>query len=901
VTHEPMTSSPAASSTRWECDVILTDGGTVHVRPLSTEDGDLLVLFHSGLSDDTVFEHFFSPQSAPKIDELEAVTGLDNQARVVLVAELGNRLVGVARYDQQPRADTADVAFVVSDGQHGRGIGTALLEYLAADARERGITRFVAETPARNRDMLNVFAAAGFAEQTRIADGVVHVELLIEPTDLVRAAIEEREHHAESASVARVLTPKSVAVIGASRNPDTVGHQALRNLLSGGFDGPVYPVNPGAEQVASVKAYPTVLDVPGVVDLAVVAVPAAAVIDVVRQCAEKGVSGVVVLSAGFGEVGEIGAQAELRDVARRNGMRLVGPNCLGVVNTSIGLDASFSPYAPARGRIAMQSQSGALGIAILERSARIGLGVSSFVSVGNKADVSGNDLLQYWEDDPDTDVVLLYLESFGNPRKFARIARRVSRRKPIVAVKSGRSAAGVRAASSHTAAMASPDIAVDALFRQAGVIRVDTLDELFDMALVLGSQPLPRGRRVAIIGNSGGPGILATDACDGAGLEVPELSAATQEALHAVVDPNASVSNPVDLVASATPGVYEQALAIVLADEAVDAAIVICTPTFAAAPPRIADVLRRSAAATDKPLVGCFLAWPGLSPLLRAEPGEPDAADVPAFASPEPAARALGRAAHYATWRVRPTGAEPDLDGFDPDRAGALVDAFLTHSPEGGWLTADDLDELLAAAGVPTITSAAVSHAEDAAQAAAKLGFPVALKAIGPELVHKSDAGGVHLGLRSEIEVADAYRSMATRIGERMTGGIIQQMAAPGVETIVGMVDHPLFGPLVMFGMGGTATELLGDRSFRILPVTDLDAAELVRSLRSSPLLFSYRDSPPVAVRALEDTLQRIARLAARLPELAELEINPLIVSPGGVVSVDARARLTMSDVRSRA
>ncbi|MGH9248599.1 MAG: acetate--CoA ligase family protein, partial [Acidimicrobiales bacterium] len=411
----------------------------------------------------------------------------------------------------------------------------------------------------------------------------------------------------------------------------------------GGFAGSVYPVNPGAEHVASVKAYPTVLDVPGAVDLAVIAVPAAAVIEVVHQCAAKGVAGLVVLSAGFGEVGGVAAQAELRDLARRNGMRLVGPNCVGVVNTAIGLDATFSPYAPAPGRIAMQSQSGALGIAVLERSARIGLGVSSFVSVGNKADVSGNDLLQYWEDDPGTDVVLLYLESFGNPQKFARIARRVSRRKPIVAVKSGRSAAGVRAASSHTAAMASPDIAVDALFRQAGVIRVDTLDELFDMALVLGSQPLPRGRRVAIVGNSGGPGILATDACDGAGLEVPELSATTQAALRAVVDPNAAVSNPVDLVASATPEVYEQALGIVLADDAVDSAIVICTPTFAAPPPRIADVLRRSSTATDKPLLGCFMAWPGLSPLLRREHGDQTGNDVPAFASPEPAARSCAR------------------------------------------------------------------------------------------------------------------------------------------------------------------------------------------------------------------------------------------------------------------
>jgi acyl-CoA synthetase (NDP forming) len=439
--------------------------------------------------------------------------------------------------------------------------------------------------------------------------------------------------------------------------------------------------------------------------------------------------------------------------------------------------------------------------------------------------------------------------------------------------------------------MASPDIAVDALFRQAGVIRVDTLDELLDMALVLGSQPLPRGRRVAIVGNSGGPGILATDACDGAGLEVPELSASTQDALRAVVDPNGSVSNPVDLVASATPEVYGRALEIVLADEAIDAVIVICTPTFAAPPARIADVLRRSSTATDKPLLGCFLAWPDLQPLLRGATGR-EGADVPAFASPEPAARALGLAASYAAWRQRPPGAVPDLPAFDSDRARALVDAVLIRSPEGGWLSPNEVDELLQAAGVRTITSVVVDSPEEAARAAAKLGFPVALKTVGRELVHKSDAGGVRLGLQSENEVADAYRSMAARIGERMTGGIIQQMAAPGVETIVGMVDHPLFGPLVMFGIGGTATELLGDRSFRILPVTDLDATELVRSLRASPLLFGYRGSPPVAVDALEDVLQRIARLAGHVPELAELEINPLIVSPEGAIVVDARAKV---------
>ncbi|MGE0140523.1 MAG: GNAT family N-acetyltransferase [Ilumatobacteraceae bacterium] len=885
-------STPDGPPAYWECDVVLADGGTVHVRPLGPDDADRLFAFQADLSDETVFLRFFSARPTLDAEEVERFTHVDHHSRVALVAELGDRLVGVARFDREKAADSAEVAFVVGDEHQGRGIGTILLEHLAAAARERGITRFVAQTLAGNDRMLGVLRAAGFAERTRIDDGVVHVELLIEPTDRVRAAIEAREHRAEAASVARLLTPRSVAVIGASRNPDTVGHQVLRNLLAGGFAGPVYPVNPRAEHVASVKAYPTVLDVPGPVDLAVIAVPAPAVLDVARQCAANGVVGLVVLSAGFGEVGDVAAQAELRDVARRNGMRLVGPNCLGVVNTAIGLDATFSPYAPSRGRIAMQSQSGALGIAILERSARIGLGVSTFVSVGNKADVSGNDLLQYWEDDPGTDVVLLYLESFGNPHKFARIARRVSRRKPIVAVKSGRSAAGVRAASSHTAAMASPDIAVDALFRQAGVIRVDTLDELFDMALVLGSQPLPGGNRVAIIGNSGGPGILATDACASAGLEVPELSATTQAALRAVVDPIAAVSNPVDLVASATPAVYEQALRIVLADEAVDSAIVICTPTFAASPPRIGDVLRHAAAATDKPVLGCFLAWPSLSPLLRRGQGDQIGRDVPAFASPELAARALARAVGYATWRSRPTGAVPDLDGYDPDRARAAVDAFLARSPEGGWLPAEDLDEVLAAVGVRTVAGATVTGADQAARAATQLGFPVALKAAGPEVVHKSDIGGVRLGLSSEDEVADAYRSMSDHVGPPMTGATVQQMAAPGVETIVGVVHHSLFGALVMFGMGGIGTELLGDRSFRILPVTDLDAAELVRSLRASPLLFGYRGSPPVAVSDLEDLLQRVARLAADVPSLAELDINPLIVSTAGAVAVDARARV---------
>jgi acetyl coenzyme A synthetase (ADP forming)-like protein len=883
-----VTSTPAPEY--WTADVVLRDGGTAHVRPIEPTDGPALVAFHQRLSPETIHARFFSPKPTLTAAEVERFTHVDHVARVALVAELGDHLVGVARYERMDDAREAEVALVVTDEHQGRGIGTVLLEHLAAAARERGITRFVAETLATNRRMLEVFADAGFEEHTSYAGGAVLVELAIEPTDTARAAAFEREHRAESRSVARLLTPGSVAVVGASRDPATVGHQVLHNLLSGGFSGTVYPVNPGADHVASVKAYPSVLEVPGPVDLAVVAVPAAAVLGVVEQCARKGVKDLVVLSAGFGEVeGGAEVQGALRDLTRRNGMRLVGPNCIGVVNTAVGLDATFSPYAPRPGRVAMQSQSGALGIALLERSARLGLGVSSFVSVGNKADVSGNDLLQYWEDDPNTDVVLLYLESFGNPRKFSRIARRVSRRKPIVAVKSGRSAAGVRAASSHTAAMASPDVAVDALFQQTGVVRVDTLDELFDMAVVLGSQPLPVGRRVAIVGNSGGPGILATDACDGVGLEIPELTAETQAALRTVVDPNGAVTNPVDLVASANPDVYEKALRLVLADERVDAVIVICTPTFAAPPARVARVLPEVATGVAKPVVGCFLAAPEVPALLAADGDQPR---VPTFASPEPAARALARAATYAEWRRRPPGAVGELDRFDAGRADAVVNRFLHDTGEGGWLPAGQVDELLGAAGVPLLHSAAVQGVEDAQRQAARLGYPVALKATGPDLVHKSDVGGVHLDLDSDGDVAAAYADMATRLGSRMTGGVVQQMAAPGVETIVGVVQDPLFGPLVMFGLGGVATELLKDRSFRVLPLTDLDAAELVRSLRSSPLLFGYRGSPRVAVAALEEVLQRVARLAGRIPEIAELDLNPVIVSTDGAVAVDCRVRI---------
>jgi acetyl coenzyme A synthetase (ADP forming)-like protein len=894
----PLLAVPVAPE-HWTSDVVLVDGGTVHIRPIGPDDVPRLLEFHARLSPQTQYLRFFTVKPTLTEAEVNRFTNVDHEHRVALVAELAEDLVGIARYDRLPeQAATAEVAFVIADEHQGRGIGTVLLEHLAATARERGINRFVAETLPSNERMLAVFRSAGFDETAKLRNGVVNVALAIEPTDRTRAAVEEREHRAEARSVARLLTPRSVAVVGASRDAATVGHQVLRNLLAGGFQGPVYPVNPCAEHVASVKAYSSILDVPGPVDMAVLAVPAVAVRQVVEECAAKHVAGVVVLTAGFGEIGARGAaaQAELREFVRRHGMRLVGPNCIGVANTAIGLDATFSPYAPRAGRVAMQSQSGALGIAVLERSARLGVGVSSFVSVGNKADLSGNDLLQYWEDDAGTDVILLYIESFGNPRKFSRIARRVSRRKPIVAVKSGRSMAGSRAASSHTAAMASPDAAVDALFRQAGVIRVDTLDELFDMAVLLGSQPLPRGRRVAILGNSGGPGILATDACEGAGLTVAPLSQATQTALREVTDPNAAVANPIDLVASATPAGYRDALRVVLADDAVDAVIVICTPTFAAPPAAVASAVQEVAAGAGKPVVGCFLAWPGMPSMLGSEAGGGHA--VPAFSSPEPVAHALARAAAYAEWRRRPPGAMPPLAGFDADAARSTITRYLAAAGPG-WLPPEAVGDVLRAIGVPWLETTTVTNADDAAAAARRWGVPVALKASGPGLVHKSDVGGVRLDLVGPADVASAFQEMSSRLGDGMDGAVVQPMASAGVETIVGLVLDPLFGPLVMFGLGGVATELLGDRSFRILPLTDADAAELVRSLRSAPLLFGYRGSPPVAVDALEDLLQRIGRLAGLVPEVAELDLNPVIASARGVEVADARIRVAPAVARA--
>ncbi|MFM8305260.1 MAG: GNAT family N-acetyltransferase [Actinomycetota bacterium] len=885
---------PIALPSYWESDVVLADGGTVHLRPRRTGDHDAIVDLYSRMSDQSRYLRFAGPTSSDRAGDLESQAVVDLDHHFSVVAELGTQIVGVAGYFRED-ADRAEVAFAVADSQQGRGLATIMLEYLAVAALEQGIHQFVAWVLSGNQKMLQVFRSAGFDVHKTSGTGTVEITFDIAPTPGSISARQAREHSSEATSIARLLRPRSIAVIGANREPGSIGHAVFRNLIDGDFVGPVYPVNPHAGSVAGVRAYPSVEDLPDPVDLAVIATPAATVLGVVEQCTRAGVGGLVVISAGFAEVGDGRGRArehEMVTLARRNGMRVIGPNCMGVLNIApdVRMNAAFAPYQPRYGRIGFASQSGGLGIAMLGRGATRGLGISAFVSMGNKADVSSNDLIQYWEEDPEIDVILLYLESFGNPRKFARLARRISRKKPIVAVKSGRTPAGARGAGSHTAALAAPDVAVDALFEQAGVVRVDTLEELFDTAMLLAHQPLPAGRRVAIVSNGGGPGILAADACVARGLEVPELSEETRARLAEFTSPDAGLRNPVDLVASARADVFERALHVVLDDDDIDAVIVIFVPPLVTTTEEIAGAIL---AATDrpelpKPVLACFLDPDGRVDLEHGRPG----GRVPNFAFPEAAAAALDRAARLAEWRRRPEGRVPVLPGIEPARARAVVDRVLGGHPEGTWLDAAAARSLLDCFGIGVVETEWVADADGAVATAEALGYPVVCKVGSAAVVHKADVGGVHLGLTSADEVRAAFATMEAGFGDTMGGAIVQPMVPPGIETIVGVTRDPLFGSLVLFGMGGFAAELTRDTALRIVPLTDQDAHDQVRALRSSPLFFGYRSTAPVDVDALEELLVRVGLLAEHVPEIAELDANPVIVSPQGAVVVDIKINL---------
>jgi acetyl coenzyme A synthetase (ADP forming)-like protein len=872
----------------------------VRIRPVVPADLEAVTDLFTRLSVESSRMRFHGVRRAGGAD-LRRFTEVDYRTTMSLVAERaagnGPLALGLASYARTSDV-RAEMAIAVDDAFQGKGIGSLLLEHLAEAAAEAGIAAFEAEILTENRDMLEVVRALEVPVTSKTSMGVVHADFPTALTDAGLEAFERREALAAAAAVARFLRPSSVAVIGASRRRNTIGGELFRNLLRGEFEGPVWPVNPSADVVQSVTAYPTVNDVPGPVDLAVVVVPAVAVIDVARQCGDMGVKALLVISSGFAEVGPHGVQLqrELVEVARAYGMRIVGPNCMGLVNAdpAISLNATFAPVAPPRGRLAFSSQSGALGIAVMDRATELGLGISSFVSVGNKADISGNDLLQFWEQDPNTDVMLLYLESFGNPRKFARVARRISRVKPIVAVKSGRSRAGARAAASHTGSIVAEDVAVDALFAQAGVIRTDELEELFDVATLLAYQPLPSGNRVAILTNAGGLGILCADACEGSGLEVPSLSDRTLEGLRALLPAEASVANPVDMIASATAEQYGAALNLLCEDPNVDAVIVIFIPPMVTRAEDVAAaLLEGSVRSTGKTVLSCFLGVHGVHELLRAGPTV-----VPSYTFPESAARALGRVARYAAWRTAGEGTLPKYTDVDRQGAAALAGDVLARGER--WIEPDAVAHLMDLYGIGSARSVVVRTPGDVAAAARGIGGAVAVKVDSRAIVHKTDVGGVRLGLSTPEAAEAAATEIAAGLERRGLGGaidgfLVQEMvASEGAEMFVGMTLDPLFGPLLACGAGGTMVELIRDVSVRITPLTDLDASEMVRSLKSYPLFEGYRGGPPLDREALEDLLLRVSAMVEDLPALAEIDLNPVIVSEAGrgCVVVDARMRI---------
>lgn len=886
--------------------LILRDGSTADVRLARPEDCEALREFFGRLSPESRRRRFFSmsPPRPEFVAELcDNVHPRDRLTFVVLRSFEGKpRIIATGSYLAHGE-QTAEVAFAVDDSAQGKGLGTLLLERLALLAVRHGFTRFWAVTHADNRLMLDVFRDSGFDIAEKPEGGQVEVDLSVVPTEASVARLEVRDRVSTTASLRPFFQPRAVAVVGASRDASGIGYRVLDALVVNRFQGRVYAINPSATLVGSFQAYPSVRALPEPVDLAIIAVPQKAVRAVVDDCAARGVRALVVITAGYAEVGPEGRalQRQLAEQVRGHGMRMIGPNCMGLLNAdpAVRLNASFSPVFPPPGRVAMSSQSGALGLAILAAARSFNLGFSTFVSVGNKADVSSNDLLQYWEEDPGTDVILLYLESFGNPRRFARIARRVGRRKPVVVLKSGRTKAGGRAAGSHTAALAASDTAVAALFRQTGVLRADTLEEMFDLALALGSQPLPRGRRVAVVTNAGGPGILCADICEAGGLVLPELSASLKSQLAAFLPGSASVGNPVDMIASAGPEQYRRTVAAVLASGEVDAAIVIYIPAGLAETSAISQAVgegvaeARAGGAADRPVLACWMADQVNRTQLEVK-GE----KIPSYVFPESAARALCKAAEYADWRRQPLGVIPEFDDLDlPTARGVCQRALTEHGL--GWLSTDEVRTALTAMRLPLAPGGVARTADEAASLAQSVGFPAAVKLASRSLVHKTEVGGVVLNLLDADAVRRAFQEIRARLEkagqlDAMDGVVVQHMVSGGVEVMVGVTQDPLFGPLIAFGLGGIYVEILADVCFRVTPLTDRDAAEMVRGIRGSRLLEGYRGHPPADRDAIEDILLRISRLVEEIPEISELDLNPIFaLAPGeGCRVVDARIQV---------
>ncbi len=913
--------SPWDYPRNWIADVLASDGGVVHLRPIVPDDADRLVRFHAGLSERTRYMRYFGPTPRLPAREVARMTTVDHHNRVAIVAVLADDIIAMGVYEGlaiDGRPDAAEVAFVVADEHQGRGLGPVLLEHLAGAAAENGFTKFEAEVLSENPNMVAVFRDAGYQLSRSFDGSTVHVEFDIDPTDAISSVRNARERASEARSVANLLRPMSVAVIGASTDPRKVGNALLSNIVAAGFTGPVYPVNgpapadedddgeetenkpkswtammgasytPPARRsrkrqaaVRGIRAYPTVRDIPDPADLAVVAVPAARVDAVLDDCLVKGVRTLVVVTSGFGDAGTEGLESENRLVAqvREHGMRLVGPNALGVVNNDpeIALNATLAPRIPQPGRVGFFCQSGALGITILDTAAQRQIGLSTFVSAGNRADVSGNDLLQYWDSDTATDVVLLYLESFGNPRKFSRIARRVSRSKPIVAVKRANNAMSpVRAARSQSARI--DDEIAQMVLEQAGVVRVDTLDELFDCGSLFAFQPLPRGPRTRIIGNSSVLGSLAAETARALGLEVTDT---------------------VDLGAGASEDAFEDAVTKAMTDPGVDSVLVVFVPPVAVDADWHARALMAAAgtpgADAPKPIVSTFLAVEGVPPgLTKPGPdGLPVFGSIPSFPSPERAATALARAWQYANWRERPEVEPVRADGIDHEGARTLVREALTDLPEadGGEPPSVRLDpvaaqQLLEKYGIHVVPFREVSTMHEASAAARELGFPVAVKATSSSWRGRLDREGARLDLPDATAVITAFTELSELTGDSVLH--VQKMAPKGIGTVIEIRDDRSFGSVISYGLSGRTFELLGDRGYRAMPLTEYDANELLHEPRSSALVHGDGDGGGVDTAALADLLVRVSALGEDNAEIRSLAIDPILVSSEGAAVLSA-------------
>lgn len=894
---ETMTTSDGAI-----IEAILRDGSSVKLRRIRPDDKLMLEAFFYKLSPHTRFLRFHYAKEKITDEELKHLTDVTPPARNAIIALIGEgdaeRIIAVGRWDMLDDGKSAELAFAVADNIQLRGIGSILFEELARAAAGYRIARFTARVLPENLRMIELFEGSGFNTSRVIDDGAYVITIDIKDVAESEKRQAHREHVARSAGVNKILSPKRVAVIGASRSPESVGGAVFRNLLKDGFNGVVFPVNPNAPSIGGVLAYKTVLDIPGDIDVGVIVVPAEHVLAAVEQCAMKGANGVVIISAGFSEAGKDGIERERKLIERclAYGLRVIGPNCLGAMNNAVDVrfNATFSPVTPPSGGLSIGSQSGALGLALLDHARSINLGIKDFVSIGNRIDISNNDLLEFWEDDPYTKVICLYLESFGNPRKFGRIARRISYKKPVIAIKSGKSIAGAAAAGSHTGALAAPDIAVDALFRQAGVIRVNSIQAMFNAAEILAHQPLPRGPRVGILTNAGGPGVLAADACDGLGLKVQPLSDETQGRLREFLPKAAATRNPVDMIATAPPDSFKRALSVMLDDPELDSIIVIYIPPMVTKPADIASAVGEvlSKRVGEKPVVTCFMmSQEALSDLRRNS-----VHNLRPFIFPEDAVYALALSYEYARYREMEEGvivSYPEIDA-EVSRKRAFNDKNKSE-----WMLPETAMRLIKDYGIGSAETAAAATADEAAVMADAMGYPVAIKLRSSSITHKTEVKGVITGVKNGPDVKAAFAEIKTRLdaaglGDKMEGVIVQKMSGPGEEMIIGVTQDPVFGPVIMLGFGGVHVELIKDVTFAIHPLRDVDPDRMLERLKCLPLLLGYRGRPVCDIAALKDTLLRLSALIEDFPEIEQMEINPLIVLPEGqgCVAVDVRVKV---------